>query len=97
MPIRFDGVIEAVRYASDGKIEVVRAYERRGAAFSDHVLIGRAALVERLKQGKKFVTGQRKPNLGGMFEIGASVALKGDVITTQPDANHDFLDAVPVF
>lgn len=97
MPTRFDGVIETVRYAPDGQIEVARAYERRGAAFSDHVLIGRAALVERLKQGKKFVTGQRKPNLGGMFEIGAGVVLAGDVITTQPGANHDFLDAVPVF
>ncbi len=97
MPTRFDGVIEAVRYAPDGKIEVVRAYERRGAAFSDHILIGRAVLLERLKQGKKFVTGQRKPNLGGMFETRASVVLAGDVITTQPGASHDFLDAVPVF
>lgn len=97
MPTRFDGVIEAVRYAPDGKIEFARAYERRGAAFSDHVLIGRAALVERLKQGKKFVVGQRKPNLGGMFETQASVVLAGDVITTRPGADHDFLDAVPVF
>lgn len=97
MPTRFDGVIEAVRYAPDGKIEIVRAYERRGAAFSDHVLIGRAALLERLKNGKKFVTGKRKPNLGGMFETGASIMLAGDVISTQPEANYDLLDAVPVF
>ncbi len=97
MPTRFDGVIEAVRYAPDGKIEIVRAYERRGAAFSDHVLIGRAALLERLKNGKKFVTGKRKPNLGGMFETGVSIMLAGDFISTQPDANHDLLDAVPVF
>ncbi len=97
MPTRFDGVIEAVRYAPDGKIEVVRAYERRGAAFSDHVLIERAALIERLKQGKKFVTGKRKPNLGGMFETGASICLTGEVISTRPGADHDFLDAVPVF
>lgn len=97
MPTKFDGVIETVRYAPNGQIEVVRAYERRGAAFSDHVLIGRAALVERLKQGKKFVTGQRKPNMGGMFETRFSVNLTGDVITTQPGATHDFLDAIPVF
>ncbi len=97
MPVRFDGVIEAVRYSPDGKIEVVRAYERRGAAFSDHVLIGRPALVERLKQGKKFVIGQRKPNLGGMFETGASVVLEGDVISTRPGADHDLLETVPVF
>lgn len=97
MPTKFDGVIETVRYAPNGQIEVVRAYERRGAAFSDHVLIGRAALVERLKKGKKFVTGQRKPNMGGMFETGVSVNLAGDVITTQPGATHDLLDAIPVF
>lgn len=97
MPTRFDGVIEAVRYAPDGRIEFARAYERRGAAFSDHVLLGRAALVERLKQGKKFVVGQRKPNLGGMFDTGASVVLTGDIISTRPGTERDFLEDVPVF
>ncbi len=97
MPIRFDGVIEAVRYAPNGNIEFVRAYQRRGSAFSDHVLLKRAELVERLKQGKKFVIGQRKPNLGGMFDTGASVVLAGEFITTQPGTDHDFLDTTPVF
>lgn len=97
MPTRFDGVIESVRYAPDGKIEAVRAYERRGDVFSDQVLIRRADLLERLKRGKKFVTGKRKPNLGGMFEIGASVVLANDVISTRPGADHDVLEAVPVF
>ena len=55
---KFDGVIEAVRYRG-GKIELVRAYERRGATFSDRVLLDRAALLDRLKKGKRFVTGQR--------------------------------------
>jgi hypothetical protein len=31
---RFDGVIEAVRYTPEGKIDVVQAYRRRGTAFS---------------------------------------------------------------
>ena len=31
--LKFDGLIEAVRYAPDGKIILVRAYERRGATF----------------------------------------------------------------
>ncbi len=97
MPAKFDGVIEAVRYAPDGKIEFVRAYERRGPAFSDHVLIGRAELVERLRKGNRFVTGRRKLNLGGMFEIQASVMLIGDFISTQPGGDRDLLDAVPVF
>lgn len=97
MPTRFDGVIEAVRYAPDGKITVVRAYERRGATFSDHVLIERAGLAERLNKGKKFVTGQRKAFLASTFETGASVILVGNVITTNPGAEHDLLDTVPVF
>ena len=44
---KFDGVIEAVRYKS-GKIDLVRAYERRGASFGDHVILDRKTLLERL-------------------------------------------------
>ena len=40
MAKKVDGVVEAVRYR-DGQIEVVRAYERRGAAFSDRLLLTR--------------------------------------------------------
>jgi hypothetical protein len=36
MAKKFDGVTEAIRY-KDGKINVVRAFERRGAAFGDRV------------------------------------------------------------
>ena len=50
---KFDVVIEAVRYKS-GKIELVRAYERRGPSFSDRVLLDRKTLLERLKDGKTF-------------------------------------------
>jgi len=39
---------------SDGQIALVRAYERRGVTFSDRVLLDRATLLERLKNGKKF-------------------------------------------
>jgi hypothetical protein len=34
-----DVVIEAVRYAPQGSIHLVRAYVRRSAAFSDRVLL----------------------------------------------------------
>ena len=59
MAKQIDGVIEAARYAPDGSIVMVRVYERRGATFSDYVLLDRKTLVEKLKKGKKFVTGQR--------------------------------------
>jgi hypothetical protein len=97
---KFDGVIEAVRYKS-GKIEVVRAYERRGATFSDRVLLDRKELLERLRQGKHFVTGQRKEYLASTFEVGKPVNLAGNdgrqVVTTTAQEDHDELEGVPAF
>ena len=95
--IKFDGMIEAVRYAPDGKIDLVRAYERRGATFSDHILIRRVLLVERLQKGEKFVTGQRKEFMGSTFESAKPVYLNGDVISTGIANNHDLLEDVPIF
>jgi hypothetical protein len=95
--IKFDGLIEAVRYAPDGKIDLVRAYERRGATFSDHILIKRARLLERLQKGEKFVTGQRKEFMGSTFESTKPVRLNGDAISTGISSNHDLLEDVPIF
>lgn len=98
--MKFDGVIETVRYKS-GKIDVVRAYERRGATFSDHVLIDRKTLLGRLKNGKRFVTGQRRELWASTFEIGKPVKLIGDgdsqVVSTQAQAERDELEGVPAF
>jgi hypothetical protein len=98
---KFDGVIEAVRYTPDGKIEFVRAYERRGGAFSDHVLIDRPSLLEKLKSGKRFVTGERKILWAGSFEVGKPVKLIGrngsQVVTTTEQSERDLLEDVPVF
>ncbi len=97
---KFDGVIEAVRYKS-GKIDEVRAYERRGATFSDRVLLSRKVLIERLKQGKRFVVGQRKEFLASTFELGKSVKLLGQdnerIITTRDRSERDELEGVPLF
>lgn len=97
---KFDGVIEAVRYKA-GKIEVVRAYERRGATFSDHVLLDRKTLIGRLEKGKRFVTGQRKEFLASSFEVGKTVSLLGQdgnqIVTTGPQSEQDLLEGVPVF
>ena len=97
---KFDGVIEAVRY-KNGHIVLVRAYERRGATFSDHVLLNRKDLVERLNKGKKFMTGQRKEFLASTFELGKAVQTvkhaEHDVITTRAEAAHDELEGVPIF
>jgi hypothetical protein len=97
---KFDGVIEAVRFKA-GKIEVVRAYERRGATFSDHVLLDRKTLVERLKEGKRFVTGRREEYLASTFEVDKTINLEGQdgqqVVTTLFQHDHDELEGVPAF
>jgi hypothetical protein len=100
MAKKFDGVVEAVRY-KDGQIVVVRAFERRGAAFSDRVLMDRQELIERLKKGKKFVTGKRKELLAGTFEQGKPLQVVNhdgkEFVSTRGDADHDELEQVPVF
>lgn len=100
MAKKIDGVIEAVRY-KNGQIVMVRAYERRGSSFSDHLLIQRRDLLERLKQGKKFVTGSRKALLASTFEPGRAVQMVSrdgkEFISTREGADHDDLEQVPVF
>ena len=49
---KIDGVIEAVRYTPGGMISVVRTYERRGAVWSDHIILDRTELIARLTTGK---------------------------------------------
>jgi len=100
MAKKFDGIIEAVRY-KNGQIVTVRAYERRGTAFSDRILIERKELLERIKSGKKFLTGKRKEFWAGTFEEGKPVQVVNrdgrDFITTRKEAERDELEQVPVF
>ncbi len=100
MANKYDGVIEAVRY-KNGQISVVRAFERRGAAFSDWVLLDRKSLLDRLQKGKQFVTGSRKELMAGTFEVGKSVKLvkqdEREWITTRENAERDELEQVPHF
>ncbi|MBK9924473.1 MAG: hypothetical protein IPP66_04200 [Anaerolineales bacterium] len=99
MAKKFDGIIEAVRY-KNGQIVIVRAYERRGATFSDRVLIERKDLLERIKSGKKFLTGVRKEFWAGTFEEGKPVQIVSrdgkDFISTRSESDRDELE-VPVF
>lgn len=101
MAKKFDGVIEAVRY-KNGQIEVVRAFERRGAAFSDRVLIDRRELLERLKKGRTFIVGKRTEQLAGTFEVQEKPVQVlerngSELIATHTDADHDELEQAPVF
>lgn len=102
MAKKFDGVIEAVRYNTDGEIALVRAYVLRGVTYSDRVLLDRETLVERINKGKKFTTGQRKEYLASTFEFGKAVKAFGNngkvFITTREDMpQHDELEETPIF
>lgn len=100
MTKKVDGIIEAVRY-KNGQITIVRAFERRGAAFSDRTLLDRKTLLERLKDGWSFATGSRKDFLAGTFAVDKSVRLveKGgqEFIATRENPDQDELENVPFF
>jgi hypothetical protein len=101
--MKFDGVIEAVRYTPAGQVAVVRVYERRGATFSDRILITRDDLIHRLETGKRYVIGQRRPLLASTFYVGSSVRLlekvKSKYLITKeaPAGDKDDLAGVPLF
>jgi len=96
--VKIDGVIEAVRYSPNGKIIIVRAYERRGVVWTDHILLERKGLVERLNDGKRFVTGERKIYLGSVFETGPKVQFVDEhVVTDGQTATRDLLVGASVF
>lgn len=99
--LKYDGVIEAVRYAPDGNILKVRVYQRRGATFSDRVLLDRQALVDQLKKRKRYVVGHRKQLLASTFDTSKSLRLIGgkgrEIISTNDVAVHDLLEEAPVF
>jgi hypothetical protein len=73
--VKFDGVVDAVHYTPDGQVAWVRAYERRGPTFSDHVLIDRSTLIARLKAGKRFWVGKRQPLKASTFDLSQPVRL----------------------
>jgi hypothetical protein len=102
MAKKFDGVIEAVRYDPNGQIALVRAYVLRGVTYSDRVLLDRETLVEKLKAGKKFTTGQRKEFLASTFEFGKPVKIVSingkDYLSTQDGTpQRDEFGETPAF
>ncbi len=99
--LNFDGVIEAVHYAPDGKIAWVRGYERRGPTFSDRVIFPRAGLIQRLKSGKRFAAGQRVANMSSTFDIFSPIRLihkdgQDFVVTGDQNVSEDCLAGVPL-
>jgi hypothetical protein len=99
---KFDGIVEMVHYAPDGQVAWVRAYERRGATFSDHVLIPRQELVNKLKQGKRFLAGRRQEFLASTFEASQPVQLRAQngqevLVVGDVQSEKDNLQGIPIF
>jgi hypothetical protein len=99
--VKYDGVIDAVHYQPDGQVDWVRAYLRRGPTYSDHVLVRRRGLVDYLKSGKKFVVGDRVPQMAGTFHVTTPIRLilragREVLVTGDSQAEHDLLDGAPV-
>ena len=100
MSKKIDGVIEAARY-KNGQITLVRAYERRGATFSDRVLVDRKTLLERLQKGKQYVIGTREDLKASTFIVGKPVRIvkqdDRELLATRENATRDELEEVPNF
>jgi len=98
---KYDGVIEAVHLDTDGKVEWVRAYLRRGVVFSDRTIIDRKELVEALMSGKKFYIGERVQYKGNDFKITDPVYLvqsndQNYIAVGKTEADHDDFSGVPM-
>ena len=101
MAKKFDGVIEAVRY-KDGQIEVVRTFERRGAAFTDRLMLNRHVFLNRIKKGKKYFVRRRMEFFAGSFEVEDKpvqvLERNGqEIISTRAGADNDELEQAPLF
>ena len=101
-PKKPDGVLEAVRYTPDGKVSLVRVYERLGSTYADRILLTREQFIQRIKSGKRYATGQRMVLMAATFETGAEIRLinSGGAEVLQSgstDKDHDDLKGVPLF
>lgn len=98
---KYDGIVEAARYQPDGQLVWVRAFERRGATFSDWVLIPRQELVRRLQAGKKYYAGKRIEYNASTFEVTRPVRLVKQpggeyIVAGEAPPGVDHLENVPV-
>lgn len=100
MSKKIDGVIEAARY-KNGQIIMVRAYERRGATFSDRVLVDRKTLLERLQKGEQYMLGMRENLKASTFKLGKPVMIvkqtDRELLATRENATRDELGETPNF
>jgi len=107
--VELSGVVEVqftpakdVNTSGVGFVEQVRLYERRGAVFSDRILLNRDDFVRRIRTRKIFVTGKRKPYLGAVFETRLQIHLTGPagkemLVAGNAPSGNDHLEGVPEY
>jgi hypothetical protein len=98
---KFDGVIEAVHYASEGRVDWVRAYLRRGPAWSDRVVLKRQQLIDEIHSGKRMAIGKRVEFMAGTFDFISPVQLAGSpgnefLVVPNTTTDCDNLEGAPL-
>ncbi len=98
---KYDGVIEAVHYTTEGRLDWARVYLRRGPTWSDRVILKRQELIEAIKSGKRMVIGKRVEFMAGTFDVAAPVQIVGtagkEFLATSPaPADCDHLEGAPL-
>jgi hypothetical protein len=98
---KYDGVVVAVHYKPDGEVDWVRTFLRRGAVFSDYIMLDRQTLIEHINSGKKYFTGQRKKYYGANFDLGEPVRVvkkngKEILVVGNKQAEQDDLEPLGV-
>ena len=96
-----DLIIEAVHHKHNGQIDFVRAYQKRGATYSDCVLVKRKELLEMFATGDHVVIGKRTPFLGTIFSDQKTVSLlttnnNQTITTTGSTVNQKELAEAPI-
>jgi len=99
--VNYDGVLEAVHFKPNGELDWARVYLRMGAAFTDRILLSRQVFIEQLKAGKRFMLGERRQYLGGIFDVTEPIRLlmrdhNPVIVLDDRRATQDDLSGVPV-
>ncbi len=100
--LKYDGVVEAVRYSPEGQLKLVRVYLRRGATWSDRMLLTRGDFLDILKTGKKMMIGKRIEFMAGTFDVSTPVQVKGadgqeTIYAARALDGRDNLEGAPIF
>ncbi len=98
---KFDVVVVAVKYKEPGLIDWVRAFERRGATWSDRRMIRRGELLDRIRAGERVVTGERIRYEASTFKTGEAVLIEDNngnpvLVTAAVNGSGDALQNVPI-